>query len=99
MYKPLSSVALALVLLGAVSDAEAVSVSLRSSVASPAPVGAMVRWTATASDAQNPIWYRFRVRESGAGFRTVKDYGPDNTLDWTATEQEGAYDIEVSART
>jgi arylsulfate sulfotransferase len=28
----------------------------------------------------------------------VRDYGPDNSLDWTATELEGDYEIEVSTR-
>jgi len=28
----------------------------------------------------------------------VRDYGPVNTMDWTASEHEGDYDIEISAR-
>ena len=32
------------------------------------------------------------------GFAVVRDYGPVNTIDWTASEHEGDYDIEVSAR-
>jgi arylsulfate sulfotransferase len=31
-------------------------------------------------------------------FVMVRDYGPGNSLDWTATELEGDYEIEVSTR-
>ena len=31
-------------------------------------------------------------------FSVIRDYGPENSLDWTASEHEGDYEIEVSAR-
>ena len=31
-------------------------------------------------------------------FVMVRDFGPDNSLDWTASEHEGDYEIEVSSR-
>ena len=95
------------------------TVTLASSVPSPALVGDVVTWTATDSDANaSNLWYRFRVRYLGqvpsfcatvpavtAGssclggdFVVVRDYGPENTLDWTAGEHEGEYAIEVSSR-
>ncbi len=41
------------------------------------------------------MWYRFRSRESGAAFHTIVDYGPKNTLDWTASDHEGSYQMEL----
>lgn len=59
----------------------------------------MVTWTAAASSAgSGTLWYRFRVRRSGEDYRIVRDYGPVNTLVWTASESEGSYEVEVSAR-
>jgi hypothetical protein len=101
----------------------ALSVSLSASVTSPAPVGSIVTWTASAtgSSAGN-VWYRFRMCEVGAASRSgtavpavgrrlpprvhcttdsysmVRDYGPVNTLNWTISEHEGDYEIEISAR-
>jgi hypothetical protein len=73
-------------------------VSLAASPPGPAPVGTMITWTAQASDAvSGDLWYRFRVREPGGGFRMIRDYGPSDTLDWTSID-EGVYEIEVSAR-
>ena len=86
----------AIVLLG--TNAWAVTVKLGSSPASPAPVGTMIHFTATATDATDAVTYRFRVREFGRGFHLVKDFGIDNTLDWTASAHEGSYEVEVTAR-
>ena len=85
---------------GATPAAEAaMSVSLDSSIPAPAAVGAAVTWSANVSAASSgTLWYRFRVRLPGRDFRTVRDYGPSNTLLWTASEQEGDYEIEVSVR-
>jgi len=33
----------------------------------------------------------------GGAFRTIVDYGPKTSRDWTTIQQEGAYEIEVSA--
>ena len=34
----------------------------------------------------------------GSSFSTIQDYGPVNTLAWTASDHEGTYEMEVSAR-
>ena len=65
-------------------------------------------------DSGATVWYRFRSRALAGGitsagfmmrrppappdFSVVRDFGPSNTLDWTAAEHEGAYEIEVVAR-
>ncbi|HYM12797.1 MAG TPA: aryl-sulfate sulfotransferase [Bryobacterales bacterium] len=89
------------------------SVALDPSIPAPAPVGAMITWSAAVSQASpGTLWYRFRERSAssgasqypprarlaGTGFRMVRDYGPLSTLDWTASEHEGAYEIEVSVK-
>jgi arylsulfate sulfotransferase len=76
-----------------------ISLSLRASTPSPAPLGKMITWTATASGAgPGTLWYRFRARLIGRDFRTVKDFGPDNSFDWTATDHEGTFEIEATTR-
>lgn len=110
---------LALLILAPHNLDAASGVSLASSVTSPAPVGAIVSWTANASDdTSTNRWYRFRARYMGnlsgacattarfpvhsrcasTDFSMVRDYGPNNLLDWTAGEHEGQYEIEVSTR-
>jgi hypothetical protein len=75
------------------------SISLFSSIPSPAPLGTPVRWTATASGADPAtLRYRFRVRRAGDDFRTVVDYGPKPTLDWSPIEAEGSYEVEVTVK-
>lgn len=75
------------------------SVSLKPSISVGAGVGTMVKFTATASQT-NPgrHWYRFRAGAFGEDLHIVKDYGPDTTLDWTATEHDGIYQVEVAVR-
>jgi len=66
---------------------------------SPAPVGTMITWSASVSDASTgTTWYRFRVRELGGSYQIIRDYGPLNSLDWTAADHEGLYEMELSAR-
>ncbi len=75
------------------------AVDLAPSIASPAPLGTVVTWTATVSGADpGTLNYRFRTRLSGTAFRTVVDYGPNSTLDWASIDQEGTYQVEVSVR-
>jgi arylsulfate sulfotransferase len=75
------------------------SVSLNPSIPSPAPVGTMMTWDASVSYASaGTLWYRFRARRGGDEFHMVRDYGPTSTLDWTAGEYEGSYEIEVSVK-
>ena len=87
------------VLLTIAEASWAMSVGLQSSVPSPAPLGKIVTWTASvAGSGEGTIWYRFRGRAVGQDFRVIKDFGPDNTLDWTSSSSEGFYEIEVTAR-
>src|SRR4051794_19610179 len=97
-----------LLLAMAVGSASAMSVSFTPSVKSPAPLGTLVTFAATAG-APDPgtLVYRFRLRDTGlvagriaAGpqFRTVVDYGPRSTLDWTTIHREGTYVIEASVK-
>jgi arylsulfate sulfotransferase len=79
--------------------AAAMSVSLTPSISSPAAVGTIVTWNTVVSDAApGTLWYRFGTRAAGADFNLVRDYGPASTLNWTASEHEGTYEIEVSVR-
>ena len=88
-----------LIAAGASTQAAAMSVVVSPSVPSPAPVGAVVTWTATVPDA-NPgtLWYRFLAQRAGEDPSLLRDYGPENALDWTASEREGGYLIQVLVR-
>jgi hypothetical protein len=74
----------------------AFDVTLTTSLPSPAPVGEMI--TIEASAAADDVWYRFRARRAGEEFRTIIDYGPVKSLEWTGADSEGSFEIEVSAR-
>src|ERR1700722_11656463 len=77
--------------------APAISVSL--SPTNPSvPVGTQIHFAATVQGADpGSVWYRFRVRESGSRYKTIRDYGPLPALDWTRN-QEGSFEMEVLAR-
>ncbi len=79
--------------------ASGMSVRLTSSPGSPISVGTVIHFSAQPEDdAGAAIWYRYRVRELGGTYGTVRDYGPLTDLDWTAAEHEGSFEVEVSAR-
>jgi arylsulfate sulfotransferase len=79
--------------------AGAMSVRLTASNDSPITLGTPVHFSATLSDdTSGTVWYRFRERPLGGVFRTIRDYGPLTDLDWTEADHEGAFEIEVSAR-
>jgi arylsulfate sulfotransferase len=67
------------------------------SVSSPAPVATPVTFTAMVSGASANNWYRFSVRQGSGTFATIRDYGPVNTLTWTASASEGTYEMQVNA--
>ncbi len=77
--------------------APAMTVTLTASLPSPAYVGQVTTWSANAPEGGD-VRYRFRVRPPGGVFHMIRDYGPSSTLDWTASEQEGVYEIELSAK-
>jgi hypothetical protein len=59
----------------------------------------VITWEASAvQPPDQALWYRFRVRAPGEDFRTVRDFGPESTLDWTASDGEGYYSVEVAVR-
>src|SRR4029453_12156769 len=88
-----------ILILAAQSLNATIAVSLSPSIPSAAPVGVTVTWTALpTAGSGDSLWYRFRVRRLGQNFRTVRDYGPLNTLKWTASGHEGLYEVDVSVR-
>lgn len=81
------------------ANAGAMSVSLIPSVPPPAAVGTVITWNPQVSgQAEGTLWYRFRARRTGEDFRMFRDYGPESRFDWTASEHEGTYEIEVAVR-
>jgi arylsulfate sulfotransferase len=75
------------------------SVTLAPSTPTSAPVGTVVTWTATVSGASSgTLWYRFRAHAIGQDFQMLKDFGPDTSVDWTAADHNGLYQIETTAR-
>lgn len=74
------------------------ALSVSPSAASPAPLGTVVTFTASVANADpGTLWCRFRAHRTGDPLSMIKDFGPDAALDWTASEHEGDYEIEVSA--
>ena len=57
-----------------------------------------VREVEPLSDHCRPMGLRVVPTCLGNNFSTLQDYGPGNTLTWTASDHEGLYEIEVSAR-
>lgn len=79
--------------------ASAMSVTLTPSVPSPQPLGTLVTWTAAAADTgSGTIWYRFSSHPFGEDLQVIKDFGPDNTVDWTDHNHENLFYVEVDAR-
>ena len=86
-----------LMLTLAPSRTVAMTVTLAPSVAPPMAVGTVITWSASVPDASDgTLWYRYRVREFGADFHVIRDYGPQSDLNWTTIEHEGVYEIEVA---
>lgn len=94
----LAAVFVALLFGSAASVKAAMTPTLEPSVASPAPVGTLVTWTAQVPDADPAnLWFRFRIRAAGETYRVIRDFGPLATLAWTSTD-EGEFEIELSAQ-
>ena len=75
----------------------AINATLQATPAGPASVGTPVHWAAGVTGGSDQLWYRFRLREPGADFHMVRDFGPVKTLDWTSLD-EGTYDLELTVR-
>ncbi len=80
--------------------ASAMSVQLSASPEGQVFVGSLVSVTPSVTDATDGIlWYRYRVKESSAAeYNTVRDFGPHPDFQWTASETDGSYLIEVTVR-
>jgi arylsulfate sulfotransferase len=66
---------------------------------SPQLLGTVVSVTGlTDTSSGGSVWYRFRTRAAGNSYRMIRDFGPDETLDWTVFEQEGTYELEVTVQ-
>jgi Arylsulfotransferase (ASST)/Arylsulfotransferase Ig-like domain len=72
---------------------------------SSAPLGTIVHWSTSVNDTgAGALCYRFRSAEqtphsrrtTGEVYQTIVDYGPNDSLDWTEMDHEGAYAIEAS---
>ncbi len=76
--------------------------SLGSSVPSPQPVGAAIRWAATALDVNgDPVFYRYWLKgpSTGGFWRMVRDWSTDPTWVWpTSTTDIGTSQVQVQAR-
>jgi arylsulfate sulfotransferase len=81
------------------NSVQAMELTLRPSFNPPAVVGQVVTWRASSDAAPSSrVRYRFRSRLAGREYRIIRDYSPNGTLDWTAAEFDGLYEMEVSAR-
>ena len=77
----------------------AMTVTTSTFVPSPAPVGTVVTFTASVANANaGTLWYRFRAHGYDQDSHTIKDYGPENTQDWTESDHEGPFEIDVDVR-
>jgi hypothetical protein len=80
----------------------AMSVTVIPSAVSPAPLGTVVAFQVSVdgTDSAN-LTYRFRTRRAGVQgaqgrYRTVVDYGPNPSFEWSTIEAEGNYEIEAA---
>lgn len=92
---------MALGMLSIISGSSAaVTVSaLTPSNPSPQPVGTTVTWTATASDTTTgTLQYRFAVKDPSGALTIVRDYHTNSTFQWTPSQREGLYFIQVTVR-
>lgn len=83
-------------------------VSLRSSLASPQPIGATITWSAQATDSNSgPLAFQFSVAAPNGPFLMVRDFNP-GTLSgtnwkslpfaWALTGMDGIYRVRVVAK-
>ena len=71
--------------------------SFNPSLAAPQPVGTTITWTAIANNpSPGALWYRFSVGPHNGALQVVKDYSASSTFEWTPSQNEGQFDVEVS---
>lgn len=86
-------------LLASTAAAQQLAVTLAPSVESPAPAGTLITWTAAVSGVDSGTFrYRFVIQDVDQTRRVVKDFGPDNTFDWSPVDHEGSYGVEVTVK-
>jgi hypothetical protein len=75
-------------------------VELLPSVASPAPTGTSITWTARVQGGTaGPLQYQFWLYTGATGWRNAQPYGPSETFVWTPTwGEEGDYWLQVWVR-
>ncbi len=89
--------------------ASGITVTLTPSSPTPAPLGQMITWQANAAGDGTNLRYRFRARTNDVGsldkstrrrragaYQMIRDYGTASSLDWTVSDHEGSYEMEVS---
>jgi subtilisin family serine protease len=84
--------------LSAISIVNVTVTGLSTTTVFPAPVGAPITFTATASAGTTPLEYAFFVQNTATGsWATVRNYAVGATVTWTPT-QAGTYVVEVWVR-
>src|SRR5215469_4336528 len=90
-------------MFGSTSLSAQMTMSL-TSTASRGPVGAPVVWNAQVDgidhgdSSSDTIWYRYHARRLDQTFKIIRDFSPRTDLVWSATEHEGTYELEATAR-
>lgn len=72
--------------------------SLTPSLVAPQTVGTTITWTASASDAGHPLWYRFSVSPPGGTYSIFRDYQSVGSFTWTPSQLDGMYHIKVTVK-
>ena len=91
---------LILLFLLSISNANAaIDFQVYTSLDSPQPLSTVIRVTGVVThDPETKVWYRFRTLDEANTYNIIRDFGPSDTLDWTAYEHEGFQTMEVTAQ-
>src|SRR5215467_14048101 len=81
------------------SSQAAITMELVPSSPSPATLGTVVTWTVNAKDTMaGTLLYRFKAGPANGIVRVVRDFSASSGFDWTTTDSEGDYIIEVEVK-
>ncbi len=76
--------------------------SLGTNLQNPQPIGATIRWSATANDPEgNAVFYRYWLKgpSTGGFWRLVRDWSTDPTWTWPTTPADaGTSEVQVQVR-
>src|SRR5258705_3643375 len=79
--------------------ASPLTLQLYATLDSPQPLATVVNVSGTATGGSGgDVWFRFRTRSAGGGYKMIRDFGPIASLDWTVYGKEGTTEMEVTAR-